>query len=182
VYPFEDGSDVPIEMMEVGDQFDKAQIHESVLATNDTAIDFFFHPGKVQFVRQISHDIVHTLVEFVRQLLIHEIFVALVDLPDVIVYQCDVLEVLLVQLHHVRTLLLLLSHDRHRVQRLLVQALESWEGFLDYGLLVVRFEGVHEVGQSGQGLQGGHYLLDVPEEVVGDVQLYELFEAGEVAG
>ena len=38
------------------------------------------------------------------------------------------------------------------------------------------------MGQSRQSLEGRHDLLDVSEEVVGDVELYELFEGREVVG
>ena len=88
-------------------------------------------------MREVAHDGVHALVELVSQLLVHEVFVPLVHLPDVVVNDRNVLEVLLVQLHHVRTLLLLLCHDRHRVQGLLVQTLEVGKSPLQDRLLVI---------------------------------------------
>ena len=39
--PFQYRCDIAIEMVKVGDQFDKAQINQGIPASNDTGVDFF---------------------------------------------------------------------------------------------------------------------------------------------
>jgi hypothetical protein len=45
VDPLDYTCDALIEVIEVSNEFDKAEVDEGVLATHDTAIDFFFTRG-----------------------------------------------------------------------------------------------------------------------------------------
>jgi len=161
--------DAFVEVVEVSDQLYEAEVDEGVLAAHDAAVDFLFSSGAGELCGELAHDPVDSLVEFLGQFFVDVVSGPFEHLPNVIVDECDVFEVLLIQFHQRGGGLLFLGHKGGVIQWFFIQSFESGQLLLDDLLLLVVFEGVHEVRQSGEGLQRGDDIGRVPEEVVADI-------------
>ena len=156
-------------MVEIGDQLYEAEVDNGVLAAHDTAVDFLFSSGTGEFGGELAHDPVDSLVEFLGQFFVDVVFGALEHLANVVIDECDVFEVLLIQFHERGGGLLFLGDEGGVIQGFFIQSFKSGQLLLNDLLLLVVLEGVHEVRQSGEGLQRGYDIGGVSEEIVADI-------------
>ena len=63
VYSFDDGGDVLIEVIEVGDQLNKAEVDKRVPTGDDTGVDLLISGRSRQLGGEVTHDTIHSLIK-----------------------------------------------------------------------------------------------------------------------
>ena len=141
-------------MVEVGDEFDEAEVDKRIPAANNAAIDLLFADGGSETSGQFGHDVVDSPIEFVSEFLVDEILVLLIDLANVVVDHGHLLEVLFIDAQDSSSLLLL-GDEGNGVEGTLVEPFEAGQFLLEQIFFVIVFEGVHEVAEPWQRLERG---------------------------